>query len=167
MTPEECSKHNARRQTLKTCEHLREARQKLILAYQHLKLIRNAGRAKGVEAFNANFLRFGDLIDNLYLQLDDVFNVGIDLSHALKDSMEQPDHLPPPIVGRYLSYTDLTPLQRSLIREGHEAIAKASRNAIPETYYNKMDHEPRPPKIIKPAPIHYQPPKPKDSRMPL
>lgn len=167
MTPTESSKHNARRQTLKTTEHLREARQTLTLAFEHLKLIRNCGKVKGLEAVHDKATNYGAALDALYSHLNIVFNKGVDLANEIKTIMEQPDHTPPPIVGRYLNYTDLTPLQRALIREGHEEIAKNSRNALPKHYYNKADHEPRQPKVI--APIKFVPAKKRipDSRMPL
>jgi hypothetical protein len=169
MEPLEATKHNARRQTLKAIEHIREARQKLALAFEHADLIENVGQVKGMDALNGEARNFVRSMDALYAHLDVVFNRGVNLAHEIKAMMEQPDHTPPPIGGRYLAYSSLTPLQRHLIRQGYEEIAKASRDAIPKTYYNKMDAEPKPAKVIPPAPITYKPAHKKipDSRMPL
>jgi hypothetical protein len=138
MKLEEVAKHNARRQTLKVLEHLREARQKLALVYDHLYLV------TGVPQCKTHCELFTESVGFVYSMVDVAFNRGVQLSHELRDLMENPNEKPPPISGRFLYYSDMTPLQRQMIRDGNEIIAKQSKNAIPSHYYT----EPAPEKPI-------------------
>jgi hypothetical protein len=138
MKLEEVAKHNARRQTLKVLEHIREARQKITLAYDHLYLV------TGVPQCKSHCQSFSDGVDFVFEALNKIFNQGVQLSHELRDLMENPNEKPPPISGRFLYYSDMTPLQRQMIRDGNEIIAKQSKCAIPSHYYT----EPAPEKPI-------------------
>ena len=156
MRPTEIHKHHSRQQVLKVIEHLREARQKLNYGNRHLPFI------TGVPECNQKYEEFISNMDSLYRNLDRVFNMGVALAHTLQDLMENKDDKAPPIEGMYLKYSDMTPLQRSLIREGHELLAKCSRNSIPSHYYE----EPAP---LKPVRIltDLDKPKPKSKRRKL
>ena len=149
MEPLEVNRHHLRKLVLSVLECLRESRQDLNHCFDRLVFIRNAGAPAQAEEECKQLDRE---IIALSEQMLNVTKTAIDLADKIKQALVQPDHYAPPLMGDFNDkYRDLTPLQRSLVREGK--IELPTRSKIPTHYWENIG-TPRPPAKILSKPIY-------------
>lgn len=162
MEPNEVAKRFLHQNILRANEHMREARQAIMLAFDHTRHITSdhpdlKGEV-GVYVLAVN---------EAYAAVNAAHAAGNRVAALVKDHFEGEDRTPPQ-EGAFLGYTNLTALQRSLVREGYEQIIPP-KDKLPETYADTNRPLPAPKIVSDLEPPRYRKPnrRPKHPNMPL
>ena len=163
----EFNRHRIRTQLLKIIAHLRDARMDINQCEEHLHIVEPASNIEGVATLQLDTLGFCKLIDVIASMTDSAIGEASNIANKLKESMEHPLDLHPPISGKHLLLPGMTAMQRHLIRSGAMEHSDVPTHAtVIDPNHHNRPRKPINPKRTPPLPPKYKPKK-KRNEMPI